>query len=50
MTGHFNLKEGVFYDLVIEYRELDEKAYLKLEWESPSIQRQVITPAKLFYS
>jgi|LauGreDrversion4_2_1035121.scaffolds.fasta_scaffold1217480_1 hypothetical protein len=50
MTANFDLKEGVFYDLVLEYRELEEKAYLKLEWESPSIQRQVIPPTRLFYS
>jgi beta-glucosidase len=32
MTAKLDLVEGVFYDLVLEYKELDGNASLKLEW------------------
>jgi hypothetical protein len=48
MTVILDLVEGVFYDIVLEYKELQHSASLKLEWESPSVQRGVIPSSNLF--
>ena len=42
MTVVMTLEEDIFYDIVLEYKELQLEASLRLEWESPSIQRDVI--------
>lgn len=44
------LREGQFYDLVLEFKEMQEIAYLSLEWTSPSILRQLIPPTAFYYS
>lgn len=35
MTANVPLTQGRYYDFVVEYRELQEKAYLKIQWSSP---------------
>lgn len=44
------LVEGTFYDVIFEYKELQEIGYFKVEWSSPSIMRQVIPPTALYYN
>ena len=40
---------GVFYDTVIEYKEHQEGAHLKLEWVSLSLPREVVPPTRVYY-
>jgi hypothetical protein len=50
MTMVLDLTQNVFYDVVIEFRELQENSYFKMEWSSPQIPRQVVHPQYLFYT
>jgi hypothetical protein len=49
MTVTLPLIKDTFYDLVIEFKELQYDASLKLEWESPRTQREVV-PSKYLFS
>jgi hypothetical protein len=44
------LVEGSFYDIVLEYKELQFDASLSLEWYSPSVHREIIPSTNLYYS
>lgn len=44
------LIEGTFYDLVLEYKELQNLASFNFEWYSPSVLRQTVPPTNLYYS
>ena len=50
MTVTVALVEGTFYDLVLEYKELQYLASFNFEWYSPSILRQTVPPTNLYYS
>ena len=43
------LTAGSFHDLKIEYTKLTGDAYVRLEWSSRSLQKQIIPPSQLFY-
>jgi hypothetical protein len=44
-----NLTEGTFYDTLIEYRELQERARFRLEWVSLSVPRELVPPTLVYY-
>jgi len=44
------LVQGTFYDIRIEYKELQEIAYFSFEWSSPSTLRQLVPPTALYYT
>lgn len=50
MTITIPLTAGKLHDFRLEFRELQEVAYFKVEWTSPQIPRQVIPPQYLYYS
>ena len=43
------LTAGSYHDLKIEYKELTGDAYVRLEWSSRSLRKQIIPPSQLFY-
>ena len=43
------MKKDEFYDVVIEYKELQESAHFKLEWVSLSQPREVVPPTRVYY-
>jgi hypothetical protein len=50
MTVTIPLTQGVFYDIVIQYKELQYDAKFAFEWLSPSRSREVVPPIYLYYS
>lgn len=44
-----NLTKDEFYDTVIEYKELQEKARFKFEWVSLSVPRELVPPQYVYY-
>ena len=43
------LSSGSFHDLKIEYKEITGNAYIRLEWSSRSLRKQVIPTSQLLY-
>jgi hypothetical protein len=50
MQVRLNLVKDQFYDVIFEYKEIQETASFRVEWLSMSIMRQVIPPTSLYYS
>jgi hypothetical protein len=50
MQARLNLVKDQFYDVIFEFKEIQENASFKVEWLSMSIMRQVIPPTSLYYS
>lgn len=44
------LEQGKLYDIVIEYKELQDKAAFSFEWSSPTLTRSLVPPSNLYYS
>lgn len=44
-----NLTLNAFYDVVIEYKEIEESAHIKLEWVSLTTPREVVPPTRIYY-
>lgn len=49
VTTTQSLVQGQFYDLMIEYKEYQELAYVSLAWTSLSVPRQIISPDYIYY-
>jgi hypothetical protein len=49
VSFNVNLTKDQFYNILIEYKELQEEARFKMEWVSVSLNRQVIPPTNLYY-
>lgn len=50
MQVRIALEQGKFYDIVIEYKELQDRASFSFEWSSPSLIRNTVPPVNLYYS
>ena len=49
-TGSINLVSGRRYDIQLEFRETSGNASVRLEWSSPSLNRDIIPNSNLFAS
>lgn len=49
VTSTQSLVSGTFYDIMIEFKEYQEEAYISLMWTSLSFPKGVISPKYLYY-
>jgi len=47
--GAVNLSSTAFHDMIVEYREIREEAYIELRWSSDSIAKAIVPSTYLYY-
>ena len=49
-SGQYTFKEKSYYPVMLQYRQISGRSYMKLFWQKPGAQRQIIPSSALFFT